>query len=187
MLAGLLTNMRMNIMINMIWNLFIRIILGISLDWPNIEGFCKWECHRPTWQHVAYTELVYIPDFCIISNFNCKNWRGNLLLLSTRKPRLRRNNSTVNFGALANVSSLFLPTSLIFSRLFHSSRASLFSIHWKTSLNKVYLYTWNCGCMRSSATGLCSSVAESVASPYFDSCKRAISFIFLSCSWLGLN
>jgi hypothetical protein len=39
-------------------------------------------------------------DIGSISNVTCKNWRENLLLLSTRKSRLRRKNPTVNFGAL---------------------------------------------------------------------------------------
>ena len=61
-------------------------------------------------------------DICSISNVTCKtDWRENLLL-STRKPRFRRKNPTVNFGALANVPSLSLLVSpyfsLIFSRLF---------------------------------------------------------------------
>jgi hypothetical protein len=59
-------------------------------------------------------------DICSISNVTCKNWRENLLLFSTRKPRLRRKNPMVKFGALQcrvskSVSSYF---SLIFSRLF---------------------------------------------------------------------
>ena len=44
-------------------------------------------------------------DIRSISNVTCKNWRENLLLFSTGKPRLRRKNPTVKFGALAEYPS----------------------------------------------------------------------------------
>jgi hypothetical protein len=67
-------------------------------------------------------------DIRSISNVTCKNWRENLLLFSTRKPRLRRKNPTVIFGALAGYPSPSLPTFLSYFRAFFDrSRASLFS------------------------------------------------------------
>jgi hypothetical protein len=48
----------------------------------------------------------------------CKNWCENLLLFSTRKPRLCRKNPTVKFGALAGYPSPFLPTFLSYFRAF---------------------------------------------------------------------
>ena len=56
-------------------------------------------------------------NICSILNITCTNWHKNLLL-STHKPRLHRKSLTVNFGVLANVPSLSLPTFLIFSCLF---------------------------------------------------------------------
>ena len=56
-------------------------------------------------------------NICSILNITCTNWHKNLLL-STHKPRLHRKSPTVNFGVLANVPSLSLPTFLIFSCLF---------------------------------------------------------------------
>ena len=53
-------------------------------------------------------------DICSISNVTCKNWRENLLLFSTRKPRLRRKNPRA-CRVSKSVSPYF---SLIFSRLF---------------------------------------------------------------------
>jgi hypothetical protein len=78
-------------------------------DWGRV-----WE--RRTW------------DIRSISNVTCKNWRENLLLFSTGKPRLRRKNPTVKFGALAGYPSPSLPTFLSYFRAFFDpSRASLFS------------------------------------------------------------
>ena len=67
-------------------------------------------------------------DIRSISNVTCKNWRENLLLFSTGKPRLRRKNPTVKFGALAGYPSPSLPTFLSYFRAFFDRlRASLFS------------------------------------------------------------
>ena len=55
-------------------------------------------------------------DIRSISNVTCKNWRENLLLFSTGKPRLRRKNPTVKFGALAGYPSPSLP--ILFSHIF---------------------------------------------------------------------
>jgi hypothetical protein len=67
-------------------------------------------------------------DIRSISNVTCKNWRENLLLFSTGKPRLRRKNPMVKFGALAGYPSPSLPTFLSYFRAFFDrSRASLFS------------------------------------------------------------
>jgi hypothetical protein len=79
-------------------------------------------------------------DICSISNVTCKIWHENLLLFSTRKPRLRRKNATVKFGALVGYPSLSLPTFLsYFHAYFDRSHASLFSAPWKTDLNQVYV------------------------------------------------
>jgi hypothetical protein len=77
-------------------------------------------------------------DIRSISNVTCKNWRENLLSFSTGKPRLRRKNPTVKFGALAGYLSPSLPTFLSYFRAFFDrSRASLFSTPWETDLNQV--------------------------------------------------
>ena len=80
-------------------------------------------------------------DIGSISNVTCKNWRENLLLLSTRKSRLHRKHPAVNFGALANVPSPTLP--ILFSHIFppfFTARACASLFSRETDLNQVYVF-----------------------------------------------